>query len=422
MQPVFKEFAKFLKDLGADISWFKEGYYWLDNNLIKGFRNGKLVFLYKIVVDDDLNLTFTKHAQNKDFNDLEPWNDTIERVKPRLKELENYAIKLIKEHSEGREVICFNSTGKDSIVVEALAKQTSLPFETYFNVTTLDVAETNRMANKNQYIKIFPEYKGGFYNWIHKNIIPTRLARGCCTYFKEGPTIKTFDKNKKYLFLYGMRNQESVNRRSYEDIWRNHLWGDRDWIGLLPIRAWSELDIWCYTLMNNLEINPKYKYGYTRVGCGIACPNYTKYTWILDKYWYPKLYNRWRNILKEDFIKHNRWLIMNCTLDEYLKIAWPGGSYRTEPTEEVIQEFADYSGLDFEIAKKYFNKTCCNSIHNRVVKIKDKNTLAMNMKYFGRNLEKFQCKRCLMRELNMTEDYWNKRIKSFKSQGCQLFD
>ena len=36
---------------------------------------------------------------------------------------------------------------------------------------------------------------------------------------------------------------------------------------------------------------------------------------------------------------------MNCTLEEYLNVAWSGGAYREEPTEEVIEEFAKYNGV-----------------------------------------------------------------------------
>ncbi len=32
--------------------------------------------------------------------------------------------------------------------------------------------------------------------------------------------------------------------------------------------------------------------------------------------------NRWENILKEDFISNSKWLVMNCTVDEYINQAW----------------------------------------------------------------------------------------------------
>ena len=52
---------------------------------------------------------------------------------------------------------------------------------------------------------------------------------------------------------------------------------------------------------------------------------------------------------------------------------------------------------------------------------KDKNTLAMNMKYHGRNINKFYCKKCLMKMLDINEEKWNKNIEQFKQQGCALF-
>lgn len=255
-------------------------------------------------------------------------------------------------------------------------------------------------------------------------MIPSRLNRFCCNYFKESPTIDYFPNDESLIFLFGMRNQESVRRSGYKDIWKNEKWGERDWIALLPIRQWSEFDVWLYILSEDIEINDKYRYGYDRVGCGIACPNYTKYTWVLDKYWYPYLFDRWRNILRNDFINNNKWLIMNCTVDEYVTKAWTGGVYRDEPTEDVISEFSQYSGLDISIARKYFNRYCANGCINKrrqPLRIKDRNALAMNMKMFGRNINHFLCKKCLMKEFGWSKSQWDEKVSEFKAQGCQLF-
>lgn len=254
--------------------------------------------------------------------------------------------------------------------------------------------------------------------------IPSRLNRFCCQYFKENPTVDYFDQNEKLVLLFGMRNQESQLRSEYGDIYINPKWGQRDWIGVLPIRSWTEEDVWLYILAENIEINDKYRFGYSRVGCGIACPYYTKYTWVLDQYWYPYLYDRWREILRRTFIADNKWLIMNCTVDEYTQKAWPGGVFRPEPTEKVIQEYAEYNGLDPEVARKYFNRHCTNGCKNKrgqPLRIKDKNALAMNMKFFGRHIEEFKCKRCLLKEFGWTQEEWDKKVESFKRQGCQLF-
>lgn len=429
MQPIFPEYIQFLKSHNCDVDWFHENTFWLDNNIVKAFRRGgQVVLLYRVSVDDNLHLTLTKHKQNKNFDDFETWRETIQRNRNRLYQIEQESINLLQQYGlhTDRRIINTNSTGKDSMVVTHLAKKAGLNFETFFNVTTLDVAESNQMAKRNGYQHIFPDPQyGGFYQYVHNSgMIPNRFTRFCCQYFKERPTIDYFNADDKLLFMFGIRNGESNQRSNYEDIIKNPLWGNRDWIGVLPIRKWSELDIWLYILAEDIEVNPKYKYGYTRVGCGIACPYYTKYTWVLDKFWYPYLYNRWRDILRNDFVSNNKWLIMNCTIKEYVTKAWTGGVFRTEPTDEVIQEYAEHSGLDIEVAKKYFNRYCSNGCINKrsqSLKIKDKNTLAMNMKMFGRDIEKFKCKKCLMKEFGWTQEQWNKQVNEFKNQGCRLF-
>ena len=419
-------------DLGYSLP-ISEGTYWLDNGIVKAFKKetGELCNLYKYTVDYDLNILIKKH---KDYNksiecDFETWEETTKRYEPRLSELEQESISLLQEYglNTDRTVIDTNSTGKDSMVKTHLAHKAGLIFTTYFNVTTLDVGESNRMAKENNYRCTFPDKKyGGFYQWIKReNIIPSRLNRCCCKYFKEDATMFSFDSNSKMLFLFGMRNDESTARSGYTDIWVNEKWGkQRDWIGILPIRKWNDLDIWLYTFRENISINEKYKMGYPRVGCAIACCNYSKTTWVLDKYWYPKMYNRWQNILKEDFVKNNKWLIMNCTLKEYYQQAWNGGVFRKEPTEEVVEEYATYNDLDINIARKYFNRYCSNGCLNKrhePQKIKSKDVLGMNMKLFGRNIEKFKCKKCLMKEMSWTKEDWNEQVESFKLQGCKLF-
>lgn len=426
MNLIWKEFSEFIYDkCGLQL---EDGYYWLDNQIVKAFdKQGGLHKVYRLKVEDSLDMSYTTYK--KEEFEIATWEDMTEFNKDRLNELETNSIKLLQHHglNTDRRIVDTNSTGKDSEVKTYLAKKAGLDFTTYFNCTTLDVADSNIMAKEKGYEFTYPDKKyGGFYQWVKReNIIPSRLNRACCTYFKEGATINEFDAEEKLLFLFGMRNSESNTRSSYEDVWVNHKWGvNRDWVGILPIREWTDLDIWLYILREGIEINPKYKKGYDRVGCGIACPNYTKSTWILDEYWYPKMFDRWRKILEEDFISNNKWLIMNCTIEEYIQKAWTGGVFRSEPTDGVIREYAQYNNLDINIAVKYFNKYCSNGcLNNRKtpMKLKDKATLGMNMKLFGRQVDKFKCKKCLMKELNWTRDQWEDQVDRFKDQGCQLF-
>ena len=212
-----------------------------------------------------------------------------------------------------------------------------------------------------------------------------------------------------------MRNQESSTRSSYGDRWKNTKWGKRSWEAMLPIRTWSEEDVWLYTILRNIEVNPKYKLGYSRVGCVIACPFYTKLTWALDQYWYSNMYERWHKILEKDFIENKKACVLNCTLNEY-HYNWNGGMVHEEPSEECIKEFSEQQGLELDIAKKYFNKSCacCNK------KLK-KDDIALSMKFYGRQIEKFKCIKCMSKELNTTVKELRERAKLFKQDGCTLF-
>lgn len=147
------------------------------------------------------------------------------------------------------------------------------------------------------------------------------------------------------------------------------------------------MEIWCYIILNNLEVNPKYKKGYKRVGCAIACPYSGKSTWYLDKYFYPKMYDRWHRILTKDFIEHGKWCTLNCTLKEY-QYCWNGGVVREQPTKEVIEEFMQYKGIDsYEIAENISTR------HVHVVaKYKKQRYNSYEPKMHGRNITRFMCK------------------------------
>lgn len=356
--------------------------------------------------------------------DLASWQDLIELQKEHLTQLEADSLELIKEKTEKFNTytsIIPVSMGKDSMLTCHLVRKLYPETKAIFNNTSLDCADTYRMVKTFPNCEIMNPEKG-FYQYVESDhMIPTRFARFCCRIFKVGVMVSQLDHDHPYLMWMGMRNEESNTRSGYQDEWINEQeWGKTCWQGILPIRKWSEMDVWLYTIWKNIEINSKYKKGYSRCGCNIACPFYTKSTWILDKYWYPQAYERWRNILKEDFIANKKWIIMNCTIDEYLTQAWNGGTFRDEPTDEVIQEFAEYNGLnvgDTKVARQYFNKYCdeCEK------RIKDKTTLAMNMKFHGRDVSKFLCKKCFKKLYEMDDDKWNMYVESFKRDGCALF-
>ena len=131
-----------------------------------------------------------------------------------------------------------------------------------------------------------------FYKMIKETGVPMGHSRWCCGIFKEGGISPYLHEIDNVLLFLEMRNEESSTRSNYKDLWKNIQWNNDTWQGVLPIRKWNELEIWLYIIHNNIPINSKYKKGYQRVGCHIACPFYTTSTWILDEYYYKKQYGR----------------------------------------------------------------------------------------------------------------------------------
>ena len=426
MQPIYNELIKMWSDLGYDIP-ISEGTFWLDNGIIKAFTaDGVLHKLYKYKVNDDLTIQITKHKDNKDTELIfETWNETLQRNILRLDELEKESLNLIStffEDNPDYEKYVLTSTGKDSMVTLDLVKRVLPNVNVVFNNTSLDTADTYKMVKSHpDWIILNP--KEGFWQWTKRlDFIPTRYSRACCSIFKEGlgDTYYLNKDIKKLCLIMGIRNDESNKRADREDFSRSPKWNNKrckDWISMYPIRKYSDLDVWLYILRYNVEINIEYKRGFKRVGCIVACPFCSKSTWVLDKYWYPNLFKRWHNHLEETFKKTNGWFGWNCSIQEFHS-CWNGGQIRKNPTDEIIKELMEYKGLtDEAVAKQYFNKVCANDGKN----IRQKDILAMNMKLFGRNIEKFKCKKCLMKEMNWTKEDWNKQVEGFKLQGCKLF-
>ena len=419
MLPIFNEYIQFLNYKTEDkLSFLKEGIYWYDKSIIKAFdKNGDLIKIARLSTDDNLEITVKFY--NKQIPELETWNDTIIRYQDELSEIENKSKELITNSIykyNDRKVAVLSSGGKDSTVTSFLVKACINNPEIIFNNTSLDCADTYLHIKKEENLTIINP-KEGFYQWRNRlNFIPTRFARACCDIFKEGAMVDYIDKDDKYLFFMGMRNQESAKRSEYGDEWKNHKWDNREWDAILPIRKWTELQIWLYILKNNININPKYKKGYSRVGCAISCAYYTKSTWALDEYWYPKMRKRWIDILINDFRNNNKDLIMNCTEKEYLT-NWNGGIVRPEPTEEVIEQFAIRNNLDVKVAKNYFGHKCAECGK----KIKHKDVIGMNMKFNGRNIKQMYCKKHMKNKLGIDNNQWDSYVDTFKSQGCELF-
>ena len=426
MLPIFNEYSSMLQDFGIELP-YSPNKLWVDRLIIRGFdKEGNQHKICRLNITDDLRYECKMYTKLPKDKDLETWEETYNRLESIITERERESLSVLNSMHEkysNYDIILPTSMGKDSKLTEHLVNKAGLPYHAIFNNTTCDSADVYKEVKQRKDIEIItPKDKDGNNLSLYKMMengtgIASRHSRWCCSIFKEGGT-KQYCKDKhNIMFIYGMRNEESTTRSNYQDEWKNILWEDNTWVGCLPIRKWTELELWLYTIHNNIPINSKYKKGYGRVGCHICCPFYTKSTWILDKYWYKNQYDRFHRIIDKDFVEGEKWTRMNCTKEEY-HMNWNGGLVREEPTEEVIKEFQEYKGFEsYDLAKQYFEKKCCNCGK----KVSKKNEVAMNLKLFGRNINKFYCKKCLMKEMEWNKEQWDKEVDKFKQQGCSLF-
>lgn len=221
-------------------------------------------------------------------------------------DLENKAILRLREASEisqhlyQKPLLVRISGGKDSSVVEELARRAGIPFDVEHSHTTADAPETvyfvrdefKRLENLGiRCAYHFGTYKGertSMWKLIPQvKIPPTRMHRYCCSVLKEtgggGRYIvtgvrwaeSTARKNnrsaheilgsnkKKNVLMLNMDNDE--NRRMFESC---QLKGKRI---VNPIIDWSDDDVWQFCEDAKIPLNPLYREGFHRVGC-VGCP------------------------------------------------------------------------------------------------------------------------------------------------------
>lgn len=130
MNPIFNEYITFLNDTSkTKVNDLKEGYFWLDKSIIKGFdKSGNIHKFYRVQISDDLSIDILKPKTGYDDIgevDLASWNDLIEINKQHLQHIESESLQLIKEKMHkfnGYTSIIPVSMGKDSMVVAHLVR------------------------------------------------------------------------------------------------------------------------------------------------------------------------------------------------------------------------------------------------------------------------------------------------------------
>jgi len=157
-----------------------------------------------------------------------------------------------------------NSFGKDSCVIDWLARRAGVAFRSYHSVTTMDSPELMRFGREfhPDTIRTLPK-KGLLPLMVESGKgPPTRIVRWCCELYKENGC-------HGQIKVFGVRAEESHNRKQNWRIFQP-LAKDRSYI-LNPILYWTDADIWELIRSENIPYCSIYDEGFKRLGC-IGCP------------------------------------------------------------------------------------------------------------------------------------------------------
>lgn len=251
--------------------------------------------------------------------------------------------------------LCY-SGGKDSDTIRLLADMAEVNYELHNNHTTVDAPDTVRYIREvmSSYgnVKYITDEDGlrtacyGDKGFIHfpketmwqlierKGMPPTRIARYCCEYLKEG-------KGKGRLRVTGVRKAESVQRAKngglvqikikpktnkklaeklsvdYEETTKGGIVLNMDndesrrmveqcyrtsTTLVNPILDWTDEDVLSFLESKNCKSNPLYEKGYKRIGC-IGCPMAGK-SRLKELEDFPQYYQMYLNAFGKMIEKH----------------------------------------------------------------------------------------------------------------------
>ncbi len=170
---------------------------------------------------------------------------------------------------KGHNVSLAYSSGKDSVVLDYLAREAGLNIERFHNVTTIDPEGTISFAM--QHGCTIVRNSLSFLDLVEKKGFPTMFRRFCCKELKE----KYFS---DYGF-YGIRKNESVKRtKCYSEVEDIYYYTKKKYTcRFFPLLHFTDEDIEYTIKSKGLECHPLY-YDHEgnfcvdrRLGC-IGCP------------------------------------------------------------------------------------------------------------------------------------------------------
>lgn len=209
-------------------------------------------------------------------------------------------------------VVAF-SGGKDSQVILDLVTRV-LPVESFkavFQDTDMELPCTYEIVayTEEDYKYRFPNFK--LYHaksdrraldlWKQYGP-PSRVNRWCCSVMKttvfrrKMKEIHNTDIQPKVAVFEGVRADESARREAYDRIGVNVK--HPNLINCRAIFRWNNAEVFLYLFSRGIELNPAYRMGLTRVGCGV-CPFASDWSEYLIRRIYPEISRQYVAVIEQ---------------------------------------------------------------------------------------------------------------------------
>lgn len=225
--------------------------------------------------------------------------------------------------------------------------------------------------NRNVWLKEF----------LVKNPPTFPISPRCCEGAKKNPNKNYMKTHTHSLSIVGIRQAEQGARTF---VHKGQFQEEEHYTAFYPIYYFTDADRKIYENEFDIVHSQCYtEYGLKRTGCA-GCPFGREYNFEREviKMYEPKLHKAIENMWSEVYEYTNKY-----------------------------KEFQRVQNLKYK-SKKMCTCGCTEFTGDDV---------AMNLKYFGRDVNTLLCRNCFQNKMKMTDEQWDAAIEGFKAQGCQLF-
>lgn len=215
-----------------------------------------------------------------------------------------------------------------------------------------------------------------------KNPPPFKVSSKCCDGAKKRPADNYYKTHQVDISIIGIRKAEGGARAVHKD--QLEYSKSHKMQMFYPILFFTDSDRSEYETEFSIAHSKCYsEYGMVRTGCA-ACPlgqDFTLKRKILREY-EPKLSKAIENMWGEVYEYTNKY-------HEFQKMM----NRKYKEKKKCVCGCTEFTGDD----------------------------VAMNLKYFGRDVKTLLCRGCFQNIMEMTDEQWDEAIEDFKAQGCELF-